>query len=341
MRTFLVSIIIPMYNSEKTLGRCIKSVIEQTYKNIEIILIDDGSIDNSISLAKKYAQIDLRIKVYSKKNGGPSSARNYGINRASGDFITFVDADDYIHKNMIYEMINEVEQSNDSIVFCGNYEIWKDNIDERLLFLEEDKTLNKSITMREIAIGRAGLVCCKLISSNIIIDHNIKFDENINMCEDLIFYLEVSKYAKYFKNISKALYYYDRTNENSITIKYQPNAYKEQLYIQNRIESIFEQNELINIQDRNILKDRFRHGLWYCINNEFSKYNLKRFHEKIKRCTEIIKKLEIDELFYNDINLDRIDRILYFGIKNRLPLLTSLIFFILVKILLPIKSKLI
>lgn len=341
MREFLVSIIIPMYNSEKTLDRCIKSVIEQTYKNIEIILIDDGSIDNSISLAKKYAQSDLRIKVYSKKNGGTSSARNYGIDRARGDFITFVDADDYIHKNMINEMINEVEHSNDSIVFCGNYEIWKENTDERLLFLDENKILNKSITMREIASGKAGLVCCKLISSNIIRDHNIKFDENINMCEDLVFYLEISQYAQYFKNISKALYYYDRTNENSITIRYQSNAYKNQLYIQDRIESIFEQNKLTNIQDRKILKDRFRDGLWYCINNEFSKYNLKKFHQKIKGCTEIIKNLEIDELFYNDIKLNRIDKILYFGIKNRLPLLTSLIFFILVKILLPIKSKLI
>ena len=103
-----ISIIVPVYNTEKYLSKCLNSLIKQTYKDIEIIVVNDGSKDKSLEIAKKFAKQDNRIKVFNKENGGLSSARNFGIEKASGEYIGFVDSDDYIKENMfeiLYNMI--------------------------------------------------------------------------------------------------------------------------------------------------------------------------------------------------------------------------------------------
>ena len=95
-----ISVIIPVYNVEKYLDKCIMSVINQSYKNLEIIIVDDGSTDNSRVLCDKYAKIDNRIKVFHKKNGGLSDARNFGLKHATGEFIAFLDSDDWVDKDL-------------------------------------------------------------------------------------------------------------------------------------------------------------------------------------------------------------------------------------------------
>ena len=100
----MISIIVPVYNVDKYIERCIQSIINQTYKNLEIILIDDGSTDKSGAICDKYSKIDNRINVIHKKNGGLSEARNVGLDIARGDYIGFVDSDDYIHPQM-YELL--------------------------------------------------------------------------------------------------------------------------------------------------------------------------------------------------------------------------------------------
>lgn len=117
----LISVIIPIYNMEKYLKKCVWSVINQSYKNIEILLIDDGSKDNSPQICDEFLQIDERIKVFHKKNGGLSDAKNYGIKKATGDYITFVDADDWIESNMYEEMLLKMKKENADISICGRY----------------------------------------------------------------------------------------------------------------------------------------------------------------------------------------------------------------------------
>lgn len=112
-----VSIIIPIYNTEKYLNECIDSVLKQTYKNLEILLINDGSTDNSLSICEKYSESDKRIKVYNKKNGGLSDARNYGIEKAIGDYIFFLDSDDIIQIDTIEIMCNYLN-NNTTMVIC-------------------------------------------------------------------------------------------------------------------------------------------------------------------------------------------------------------------------------
>ena len=114
---YLVSIIVPMYNSEKYIVRCIDSLLEQSYENIEIIVVDDGSSDNSVEIIKKYN--DNRINIYQKRNEGVSATRNLGIEKSNGDFLLFVDSDDYVSKDIVKVMLDKVNSEN-SMILCNN-----------------------------------------------------------------------------------------------------------------------------------------------------------------------------------------------------------------------------
>ena len=121
MKLKKISFIIPVFNTEEYVKKCIESVIDQTYKNIEIIVIDDGSTDNSLKICNEIGMKDNRIKIYHKENGGLSSARNYGIKKASGDYLYFLDSDDYIPLDSAEVLINISEKYNSDIVI-GNYQ---------------------------------------------------------------------------------------------------------------------------------------------------------------------------------------------------------------------------
>lgn len=114
----LISVIIPVYNSEKYLKECVDSVLAQTYKNYEILLIDDGSIDNSLSICNEYAKADSHVKVFHKENGGASSARNVGLDQALGKYIFFLDSDDYIKEDTFEKMIKTAVDEKVDLVFC-------------------------------------------------------------------------------------------------------------------------------------------------------------------------------------------------------------------------------
>ena len=136
-----VSIIIPIYNVAKFINRCVDSVIAQTYSNIEIILVDDESPDNCPEICEQYARRDDRIVVIHKKNGGLSDARNAGIEKASGDYIFFLDSDDYVEINLIERLILEAQNNESDVVICGYY---ADSVDsnETLLSSKNYKGIN-------------------------------------------------------------------------------------------------------------------------------------------------------------------------------------------------------
>lgn len=117
----LISVIIPVYNVERFLNRCLESVVNQTYKNLEILLIDDGSPDNCPVICDKWAVTDERIRVYHKKNGGLSDARNYGMKYAKGQYFAFVDSDDFIEKDMYEKMIHAILENDCKLACCGRY----------------------------------------------------------------------------------------------------------------------------------------------------------------------------------------------------------------------------
>lgn len=209
-----VSIIVPVYNTSKYLKKCLNSLIEQTYENIEIIVVDDGSKDNSLEIAKEIAKKDNRIKIYSKENGGLSSARNYGIQKSSGKYIGFIDSDDYASKNMFSTLIEMLEDNNAQIAVCGWYLVENDIIRE-CNFKSERKVLTSEQAMDMLLnhVSFDNFACNKLFDKNLF--ENIKFPEG-KFLEDLYtIYKLINKSDKIVVD-STPLYYYV-LHENSIT----------------------------------------------------------------------------------------------------------------------------
>lgn len=148
-----VSIIVPVYKVEKYLNRCVDSIINQTYKNIEIILVDDESPDNCGKMCEKYAKKDQRIKTYHKKNGGLSDARNYGLKYAKGEYIAYVDSDDYIEPKMIEILVNAIEKNNADIAMCGT-KVVGDYSTYNNKWFDNDLVLNKEEALKALLENR-------------------------------------------------------------------------------------------------------------------------------------------------------------------------------------------
>lgn len=156
----MLSIIVPVYKVEKYLRQCLDSIVNQTYENLEIILIDDGSPDNCGKICDEYAQRDNRIKVIHKENGGLSSARNIGTQIAKGEYITYVDSDDWLDKNMYSELISALEKYNLDMVRCEAYT--SDGINKEII-LPKEEYKNKIFYDKEILYRYFDEFLCKVV----------------------------------------------------------------------------------------------------------------------------------------------------------------------------------
>ena len=203
----LISVIVPIFNVEKYLERCIQSIVNQTYQNLEIILIDDGSPDNCPAMCDEWAEKDKRIKVIHKQNGGVSSARNEGIKAASGDYIGFVDPDDAIDKTMYECMLAAIKDYNLDVCCCNIKKVNQsgDTIAEDFtppgIFTGQDIILNY---ISKVYFSRS----CgnKLFKLNIIRNNKIYFDKSYSFGEDYIFNYEYFKFAQRAYVIKENLY---------------------------------------------------------------------------------------------------------------------------------------
>lgn len=219
----LISIIVPVYNVEKYLEECIDSILNQTYKNLEIILVDDGSTDKSGIICEDYAKIDSRIKVIHKKNGGLSDARNVGIDKALGEFIIFVDSDDYIDKDMCQILINYVCEYNVDIVSCNFKKVFDNNIEEDNItyFKEKIKILTKEEVLKEYFLTLAPEIFAtwnKLYKKSLFFtDEKIRFPVN-RLHEDIATTYRLYAESKKVILLNELLYNYRQRN-NSIMKK--------------------------------------------------------------------------------------------------------------------------
>lgn len=338
MKSDLVSIIIPVYNSEEYISRCLDSLINQTYKNIEIVVVDDGSKDRALDIVNKYKDKDKRVKIYSQENQGPSEARNKGIEKCIGKYIMFVDADDYVNADMVRCMVENINNEVNIMVTCDNSEIWNDRTEERRLFANYGKMLSKENVITEIANGNAGLVCGKLFNRSIVEKYNIRFDKNISMCEDQVFFLNIAKYCDEFIHVSKSLYFYDRRNENSITIKYKENAIENQVYVINSIEEILLQCKLENHNITAIINNRFIDAIHDCITNEVLDTKITNLSCKINNIKMIISHDKLQQIVKDIDSKSRRDKIIRNSFKSNNYLGLYIIFYIFDKIVMPSKK---
>lgn len=240
----LISIIIPIYNVEKYIKQCVDSIINQTYKNIEIILVDDGSPDNCPEICDEYAKSDNRIKVIHKKNGGQSDARNAGLEKVTGDYVMFVDGDDWIDKDTCEKCIISAKNDADLVMFSYRKENGQKSYNK--FIFSEDIIFNKDDFHNKVHRRMAGpleeelktpenfLSLCtvwgKLYKKEIIGNNKFIDIKKIGSYEDGLFNLYI------MKNVNKAIFlnkyfYHYRLNDNSIIQTYKPDLFNQHTYL--------------------------------------------------------------------------------------------------------------
>lgn len=209
----MVSIIIPIYNAEKSLPALIECILKQTYQNIEVIFINDGSKDNSYSICKKIVASDSRFSVLNQQNNGVSDARNNGLKKAKGEFITFIDADDKIPDYYIEELMDAQKKTKADIVACDVVMVIKGNESSRFTLedtvLRNDEALELLLTRRNINSGP----CAKLIKTEIIGETVFP---KLKVYEDILFVKEIFSKANRIAVTNKTEYMYIQNTESAM-----------------------------------------------------------------------------------------------------------------------------
>ena len=233
-----VSVIIPVYKAEKNLHRCVDSFLKQTFSNFEVLLIDDGSPDNSGKICDAYSVQDKRIKAFHKTNGGVSSARQYGLDHAEGEYVIHADPDDWVEPTMLEELYQNAIQNNADMVICDFYK----NIGNKQFYIKQQPSqLNHKVVQAELFKHLHGSCWNKLVKKTVIKNHNIKFQPDLSLCEDLYFNCSLLKHNIKVAYLSKAFYHYDiSTNQNSIVKTYTKATYDYDVYLLNKFSKLLE-----------------------------------------------------------------------------------------------------
>ena len=190
MKNPKISIVVPIYKAEEYLEKCIESILDQSYSDFEVLLVDDGSPDASGMICEKYALKDFRIRVFHLKNGGVSRARNFGIDKANGDFVAFIDSDDYIESDYLGGFFLD---GLDSDLFMQGYRQINLIHNDFAYFAFDKCGLFEDIAEPYLLAEKNGVICSpyvKLFKRQILNDNNIRFDVNLSNGEDLLFVLD-------------------------------------------------------------------------------------------------------------------------------------------------------
>lgn len=345
-----VSVIIPVYNVEKYLERCLTSVCNQTFKEIEIICINDGSNDNSLEILENYQHIDPRIVIIDKKNEGLSKTRNLGIKQARGDYLTFVDSDDWIEESMIEELYNISVNHKADITLCLYNRCYENKKIPKILDLPEVTLYTSRDTKYKLfrkVIGPLGeelkspenldsLVTAwgKLYKTDLLRENNIIFIDTAEIgTEDLLFNVYALGKCEKSCILNKSLYNYWKGNSQSLTSSYKPNL---ELQWKRKRCYILQYLDLLNVED--IFYEALNNRI--CLStlglgiNEFSITNKKSIVKKVMNYYRILSDEEV-KLAFSNFQFKYLPihwRIFYLFNKYRLSLL-SYMMIILINIL--------
>lgn len=213
----MISIIIPVYNSEKYLEKCLDSVLAQTFTDFEVLLINDGSADESGNICDDYAQKDSRIRVFHKHNGGVSAARNLGLNNAKGEWICFMDSDDYLDANYLKALLDSVKNNDSLDLAIHGFKRISKKGETIITFGNHIVKANDYHNLFEkIEVFKYGYPFSKFYRRDLITRHGIRFPENYSFAEDLSFFLNYLSYSDIIKFENVANYNYI-SNDNSLS----------------------------------------------------------------------------------------------------------------------------
>lgn len=305
MKESKISVIVPVYDVEKYLYRCVDSILEQTHSNTEIILVNDESPDNCGEICEEYARKDSRIKVIHRKNGGLSAARNSGLEQASGDYISFVDSDDWIHPKMLEVMLKTLVEYNTEVVECDlitsldtpvNY---PENDDVEIIVEEGSDILNRIIKNQHFSVWR------RLYKHELI--KGLTFLEGKNS-EDVYYTFDVFK--KTNKNVRIRYHFYtyfvnlEGITKMPYTLK-KLDSLDAALYLQDNAHTVINNTNLVKVINQNLLDTLLYH------------YKLLNYNPQLDRSFQLRKKIKT--LIGNHYNKDDSNN-LYLKLSRYLPL---------------------
>lgn len=313
-----ISVIVPVYNSEKVIKRCVDSILKQTYSDFELILINDGSKDKSIDILKDYEKKDLRIRVIDNENNGVSETRNIGINEAKGDYIQFVDSDDYIDENMLKESLEQLEKNSVDIIMNGIYlDIEKNGIVNSSTQTYEYKFANNNSEIVENVLTRLGGTYInspinKLYKLSIIKENNIYMNKEIDLGEDLLFNLEYLKHCNSIIFDNKCYYHYCMRAEENLTAKYRDNKLDLMKILYDKCMEFLDKYEAgyEKIRELNSIYIKWMYSSFIDLHNKSCPYN---YRDKIKFIKKYID--EDKEIVVNSTSNGLVFNILRWSLK--------------------------
>lgn len=225
------SVIVPVFNAEKTINRCLDSIIEQTYKDWELLIIDDGSSDNSFVICSDYSKRDRRIKVFQQENRGPSAARNIGLNQAAGEWICFVDSDDFISKDYLKKMNYVIQQNQElEMIFLGFRKLRSNGEILDIVIPEDNGYTGMKLVAYLSKQGLFGFTWIKIFRRAKI--GKIRFQRDLNLFEDEVFTCEVMQQCREVFVLKEALYNYVCTEDSLMQKTYEDYCSKsEKVYL--------------------------------------------------------------------------------------------------------------
>ena len=328
----LISIIVPLYNVEKYITSCLESLINQTYKNIEIIAVNDGSTDQTGVNIKKYIKKDTRIIYFEKENGGVSETRNLGLKMAKGDYITFVDGDDWISLNFIEEAFQLIRKHNLDLILGGTQKVYQNkyvscNIDREILIYEDqiDLFISKVLSNGKVLdlnnCFTSGPVC-KLFTKEAL--SQIEFNKDLVIGEDSVFNLKILNKIKRAGVVPNIWYYY-RINHNSATQSFNPLITEQTEKLMTVLENMYSDH----LEYRPYLVERgiqqFEAMLFLYPLNKRGKLSLRQQIKYIKQCLDkdIWNKLFVKNI--HKIPGSTFDRLLLYACVHNMPVFIVLL----------------
>jgi len=229
----LITVIVPIYNVEDYLSMCVDSILAQTYKNIEVILVDDGSTDSSGEMCDKFAERDSRVRVIHQTNGGLSDARNAGLESAQGEYLIFCDGDDWIEKDLLHTAYQAIEKNEGDVAVWGYF---ADFVDEEERLQRRDihecsnmvctKEMNTDFLLEREILGLIGYAWNKLYKTALLTENKYKFQKGLSLVEDMIFNKPVLLKAKKVVFLDVIGTHYIQRPRVTLGTKYYPNYFK-------------------------------------------------------------------------------------------------------------------
>lgn len=299
-----ISIIMPVYNVERYISKSIESVLNQTFKDFELLIVDDGSPDNSVNIAEEYAQKDDRIRIFKKDNGGLSDARNYGFKYAKGEYIYFMDSDDYIEDELLEKSINSIKCSNAEVVLFG-YHI--DFVDDKEMVYATRKISHKSgvfskmnlaeINVNDDFLHMMGYAWNKIYNKKFLDENNVSFEKGTSLIEDILFNEVVFTNIEKLVIIDDHLYHYIQRKRMTLGSTFYSNSYSLKMRAINARENILVKWRFEEDKIKKIIARLQLNTIRFCCSNMFYfKNNLSLLY----------KYKEIKKMINNPISKGRI-----------------------------------